>query len=149
MRTFVTFQSNRFNMTEPQEYFINPCCFGDDVCRWMIERLGDTGVQCDPEPGQEDFGWYFNLTLNDVPHCIVCALREADKNDPDVWVLCIERSAGFIASLFGGRDQNIDISVPRRLHEVLTGSPDISKVRWHLKSDFDKGNEDSAMEQPD
>jgi len=31
IRTIVSFNSAAFNMTEPKRYFINPCCFGDDV----------------------------------------------------------------------------------------------------------------------
>src|SRR5436309_11843745 len=57
-RTVVTFQSGVFNTTERRPYFINDACYGDDVARWIISELHLRGIPSDPEPGQEDFGWY-------------------------------------------------------------------------------------------
>jgi hypothetical protein len=39
IKTAVTFESTAFNMAEPRDYFINPCCFGDDVAIWLIGEL--------------------------------------------------------------------------------------------------------------
>lgn len=61
IRTVVTFESTAFNMTEPRNYFINPCCFGDDVAEWLIRELSKQGMGTDEKPGQEDFGWYLNF----------------------------------------------------------------------------------------
>jgi len=36
-RNFI-FQSNAFNTSEQRDYFINECCFGDDLARSLIER---------------------------------------------------------------------------------------------------------------
>src|SRR5437764_5341273 len=54
MNTEVRFRSTAFNCTEPRDYFINPCCFGDDVCRWLIRELRARGHRTADEPGQED-----------------------------------------------------------------------------------------------
>jgi hypothetical protein len=35
IKTVVAFESTAFNMAEPKDYFINPCCFGDDVATWL------------------------------------------------------------------------------------------------------------------
>lgn len=59
-KTEVYFLSSAFNCTQPKDYFINDCCFGDDVARWLIQQLRTQGVQT-AEPGQEDFGWYFTF----------------------------------------------------------------------------------------
>lgn len=148
-RTLVTFQSDKFNTTKSQEYFINPGCFGDDLCKWLIEQLTAEGIQCDPEPGQEDFGWYFNFSIGDAKYCLVCGFRPAEESDPDTWIVWIERSAGFIASIFGARDKNIQDGAAREIHRVLAKSSDISNIRWHLKKDFDRGNEDAGSSSPD
>ena len=80
-RNLITFQSKEFNSTVPQEHFINDCCYGDDICKWLIEDLTKKGVDCDKEPGQEDFGWYFNFAVNKVVYCLVCAFRlDEDPN---------------------------------------------------------------------
>ena len=53
------FSSDRFNLSEPKDYFINDCCYGDDVARWLGERLQLRGWTV-AEPDQEDWGWYFD-----------------------------------------------------------------------------------------
>ncbi|CAN5237938.1 hypothetical protein BH11CYA1_BH11CYA1_40900 [soil metagenome] len=170
-RNLITFQSIEFNTTVPQEHFINDCCYGDDICKWLIEELTKKGVDCDKEPSQEDFGWYFNFTLNKVVYCLVCAFRlseeqakeqekeqkkDNEKVHEDVaeiengdWILWIERSAGFMASLFGGRDKGIDEALPRLVHSTLSGNPAISNIRWHRKKDFDSSREDLATPSPE
>ncbi len=142
VRTVVTFESQKFNVSTPHEYFINPNCFGDDLCKWLIAELKDEEVQCDSEPGQEDFGWYFNFIHNDVTYCLVCGYRPNDENDsPGLWVGWVERSAGFFSSLFGGRNKKISASAPLIINRVLMRCPEISNIRWHLKEDFDRGIE--------
>ncbi len=54
------FSSDRFNLSEPRDYFINDCCYGDDVAQWLSERLRLRGATV-TEPGQEDWGWYFDI----------------------------------------------------------------------------------------
>lgn len=174
-RNLITFQSKEFNTTEPQEHFINDCCYGDDFCKWLIEELSKKGVECDKEPGQEDFGWYFNFAVNKVTYCLVCGFRlneEPEKKDEKTeaagnaddsadnsaddgdyshgdWIIWIERSAGFMASLFGGRNKGIDEAVPRLIHSTLAAHPAITNIRWHKKKDFDSGREDLAIPNPE
>ena len=82
LRTLVTFQSSAFNTSERKDYFINDCCYGDDVARWFIEQLRKRDVQTDAEPGQEDFGWYFGFRVGDtdyqlaIAHPVAAATRQ-------------------------------------------------------------------------
>jgi len=169
-RNLITFQSKEFNSTVPREHFINDCCYGDDICKWLIEELTKKGVDCDKEPGQEDFGWYFNFAVNKVVYCLVCAFRldedpnqnkekdqenkeekpnassEAENGD---WIIWIERSAGFMASLFGARNKGLDEAVPKLIHSTLAANPAITNIRWHRKKDFDSGREDLALSSPE
>src|SRR5262249_49199981 len=108
VRTVVTVQTDEFKTTEPRGYFINSCCFGDDLCAWMISRLREMGTECDGQPAQEDFGWYFNFSDGNLKYCLVCGFRPAEPAEVGTWVAWIERSTGFMASLFGGRDRGIE-----------------------------------------
>jgi hypothetical protein len=36
--TVAIFESQAFNQTEPQEHYINPCCFGDGHWYLVVER---------------------------------------------------------------------------------------------------------------
>jgi hypothetical protein len=149
IRTFVTFESDKFNSSEAKDYFINPCCYGDDVCKWLIGELKAASVECDVEPGQEDFGWYFNFAVGEAKYCFVCGFRPAEGEDPAVWVAWVERSVGFFASIFGARDKNVGADGPRAIHQALASCPDITNIRWHFKKDFDSGKEEVGAEAPE
>jgi hypothetical protein len=101
MRTVVTFESDAFNTSESKEYFINPGCFGNDVAQWLMARLRSAGVETDEEPGQEDFGWYFNFTVPEGRHCCVLGYGPAGEGESGVWIAWLERSRGLLRSLSG------------------------------------------------
>jgi hypothetical protein len=142
VKTVVTFRSSLFNMSEPKEYFINPCCFGDDLARWLAGELRGKGYQADEEPGQEDFGWYFDFSVSGVKHCFVIGYRPGDDTEEGVWIGFLERRRGMIAFLLGTHKRGIQPAAVRAVHEILAGSPHIQNVRWYLRRDFDRGHEE-------
>ena len=145
VRTLATFRSSAFNTTQRTPYFINPGCYGDDVCRWLIARLRAASVATDPEPGQEDFGWYFNFTVPEGEHCCVLGLRTAADGNP-TWIAWIERRRGLPASIVGGRNRGIASPAVLAIQEALT-APEILDLQWHDKTDFDRGRETSSPRQ--
>jgi hypothetical protein len=147
-KTVVTFKSSAFNMSEPKETFINPCCFGDDVARWLAEQLRGKGYQATGEPGQEDFGWYLCFTESGIEHCFVIGHRPADNYEEGLWIGWLERTRGFLASLMGARKRGIQPAAARVIHEILSGSPQIRDVRWHFERDFDSGREETGTPEP-
>ena len=139
MRTLVTFKSSAFNTTASKDYFINPGCFGDDVAKWFMAELRTKGIETDKEPGQEDFGWYFNFALPEGKHCLVIGFRPGDDKEEGTWIGWLERACGFVGSLLGGRKRGISTSAVGAIQKVLSGSSKIRDIRWHVRSDFDKG----------
>jgi hypothetical protein len=146
--TLVTFHSPAFNTSTRRDYFINDCCYGDDLAGALIERLRAHGVQTDAEPGQEDFGWYFGFGAGDAEYQFVVAYRPADENAPAIWIGWLERKAGFIGSLFGARRRGIDPDAARLIHSAISALPQVSNIRWHQKHDFDAGREELARNDP-
>jgi hypothetical protein len=145
LRTVVVFWSEAFNTCEPRPYFINECCFGDDLARWLIARMRANGVETDDEPGQEDFGWYFGYRTADGAYLFVLGHRpdEAVFN----WIGWVERDCGFFAGLFG-RARRIAQSGLDALHAALDGAAELRDVAWHRRSDFDRGDETQGAERP-
>lgn len=139
VRTVVTFESTAFNMADPKDYFINPCCFGDDLAKWLIEELRKQGSGTDDEPGQEDFGWYLNFETAGIAHTFVIGHRPTGESEAGTWFGVIERNRGFFGSIFGRRRRGIQPSAADAIHAILSTSPLIQDVRWHFKLDFDKG----------
>ena len=146
--TIVTFQSSAFNTSQPKDYFINECCYGDDLARWLIAELRRSGIRTDTDPGQEDFGWYFGFRVGGTDYHLVLGYRPDEEDSDGVWIGWLERNLGFMRSLFGGRKRHIRPEAAGALHSVLSSSPNIRNVRWHLQRDFDCGNETSARPDP-
>lgn len=141
VRTVVTFRSSAFNTSEAKPYFINPCCFGDDVANWLAAGLRRDGHEAG-ETGQEDFGWYFNFRVGGVAHCLVTGYRPGDDSNKGEWIGWLERSRTFF------RGRGITPEAAQAVHNVLAGSQQVTDIRWHLRFDFDAGNEDSAAATP-
>src|SRR5690242_1220000 len=110
IRTVVTFESTAFNMTKPRDYFINPCCFGDDVAGWIISQLRKQGIRTDEKARQEDFGWYLNFVADGIDHTLVIGHRLTGETEAGTWIGWLERKHGFIASISGGRMRGVGAS---------------------------------------
>ena len=82
IRTVVTFSSTAFDMAEPKDYFMNPCCFGDAVAKWLIAELRKQVAKTDEQPGQEDFGWYLNFEITGKGHTFERRWRRRQAKPP-------------------------------------------------------------------
>ena len=134
MNTVAVFESRSFNHTEPRDHFINPCCFGDDLARWLMEELRQHGIGVDDEPGQEDFGWYFELTVDGQKYCLVIG-----GDGEGEWFLVVERACGFMASLFGGRHRKVGRPALAVVEDVLSRSDRVENLRWLSWKEFRGG----------
>ncbi|HZQ19589.1 MAG TPA: hypothetical protein VFA90_12775 [Terriglobales bacterium] len=130
VRTFVTFRSGKFNISESKPHYINPCCFGDDVAEWLVQRLKEVGVPVDEKIGQEDFGWYLGFESATTKYHFVLSY-----NPDGYWFGWLERQRGFMASALGLRRKDISTDATVIIHSALTSSNHISNVRWHLERD--------------
>lgn len=148
IRTVATFHSSAFNTSEPKSYFINDCCFGDDLAKWLIGELRSHGLSVSEEPGQEDFGWYLNFQTDSAGSTFVISFRPDDEQKGKTWVGIIERNCGFLASLLGGRSRRIDPAAIVAIHKILSGSPKIDELRWHFRRDFDQAREELGAASP-
>jgi hypothetical protein len=149
VRTIVSFTSTAFNTAEPKSSFLNACCFGDDLAKWLIQELRNRGISADGEPGQEDFGWYFNFLIAETPHTFVIGHSPSlVEGGEGTWLGWIERDRGLLGSLLGARKRGIDPAASQILHSILSSSPHIRDIRWHLRRDFDKGREERGAPAP-
>jgi hypothetical protein len=121
-------RSSAFNTSEARPYFINEGCYGDDLVRWLIGRLRAVGIRTDDEPGQEDFGWYFQFTVPAGKHC--CLLGFQPDAPEGRWLLWLERSRGFVGSLLGPRKRGIDATAVQAIQDALSGVPGIRELQW-------------------
>ena len=146
MRTIVTFESDAFNTNESRDYFLNENCYGDDLARAIIEQLRAQGSLCEPEPDQEDFGWYLTFEAAGS-HQLVLGYRP-DTDDSGTWIGWVERNLGIVGSLLGQRRRAVRAEATAALHEALTAMPSIRNVRWHTMTAFDAGRESEGTASP-
>jgi hypothetical protein len=125
-KTYVTFKSSAFNATEVREYFINPCCFGDDLAKWLIQEMQKQGIEVDKEPGQEDFGWYISFRCGGERYDFIIGCGE----DEGEWTGWLERGVGLLPSMLGGRKRGVKPDVVEAINRILA-SPIISDLQWH------------------
>jgi len=142
-QTVVTFRSSSFNSQELQKYYINPENYGDDLARWLAEKLEKKDVQIQIQkdkdfPRQEDFGWFFDCDIGVDTFCII--ISHHYDNDNFEWVVGIERKCGLVKSLFGGRTKNIKFQVPQAIHDILSSAYIITHIRWYQQKDFEQGH---------
>jgi hypothetical protein len=138
LRRNFMFQSAAFNTSQRRDYFINPYCFGDDLARWLIERLRSRGVQSESEPDQEDFGWYFTFRVGATHYDLVIGFRAKHEEQLGDWMCTLERKAGLVRSLFGARKRGIRPDALEALHAVLSTAPEILNLRWFTDVDYEK-----------
>jgi hypothetical protein len=137
VRRYLIFQSEAFNTSERKDYFINDCCFGDDLARWLIERLRARGLQTDSEPGQEDFGWYLRFRTAKSEYCFILGYRPSEDAKPGDWMCSIERETGMLGwLLYWTRKRKIEPEAVQAIHAVVSESPQISGVRWFTDEDY-------------
>jgi hypothetical protein len=147
-RTVVTFTSKAFNVSKPKDYFINECCFGDDVATWLVGELRKQFLEVDEKPGQEDFGWYLGFRVADISYFFVITYRPDNLSEGQTWIAWVELNRGFPGYLFGGRKRGVQLSALEAIHKVLSAATQVRDVRWHLQSDFEKGLEDRGAPSP-
>ncbi len=148
LRTVVTFRSSAFNTSQPQANFINPGCYGEDLAKWLMERLQKKGYSTGNVPEQEDFGWYFTFQVDGMEHCLVIGFRPGTDTTDGVWIASLERQRGFVSSVMGNRNRGIQPEATKAIHEALSESPQICEVCWHFRKAFDAAGEELGTPTP-
>jgi len=131
LQTVVTFNTTAFNRTDRKPYFINDCCYGDDLARWMIAELKNQKIRASDEPAQEDFGWYLTFDLSDTKYFFILTYRPDDITKGSTWIGFIERKMPPFKALFCSPNQAIPPEVAQAIDRVLSSSKQIHDIRWH------------------
>jgi hypothetical protein len=131
MRYDILFETSRFNVSEPKEHFINPCCFGEDSVAWLREKLVERGVQASA-PGQEDWGWYLQAKWGKDSYFVGLGgyLKEnaASKNDGK-WRVMIEKHQSIWDRLCHKNKISEDEPILAIIETIFRAEPDIRQVR--------------------
>ena len=132
MKSFVTFRTDLFNHTEVGENFINRCCFGEDVARWLRARLCDLQVEVS-DPIQEDYGWGIWVGSGRDKFWVWASTFDPECSGPFAeWGIGIAYDAGLnlIARFFHKPDRSLHRAVCSTIDEALRAEQCITDVEW-------------------
>lgn len=123
----VLFSTDRFNLSEPRDYFINDCCYGDDAARWLVAQLRARGLTA-TDPDQEDWGWYFDVRWADARYFIGVggnAEEETMAGNQGEWRLIVEKHRSLWQKLTGANKLAADDPLLHLLDEIIAVEPDL------------------------
>jgi hypothetical protein len=129
-RIDLIFSTDRFNMSAPQEYFINDCCYGDDAACWFVERLREHGLTV-AEPNQEDWGWYFDAHCDSASYFVGVGGNsddEASSRNRGEWRLMVQKRRSLWEKLSGANRLSKHDGFIGILKEILSNEPDLQLV---------------------
>src|SRR4051794_13558765 len=146
MRNTLRFKSDRSNRSEPKEYFINECCFGDDLAAWLKNELEKRSYSVD-DPVQEDWGWI--LTVAKQGKGYVLNIGYVPEPD-DVWQVIVEPRIGLLKRLAGMRSDSDTRDVCHDLHDAVSRDMHSDHVRWlHMNARGVESDEGDAPQGED
>jgi len=141
MRSHVTFKTRRFNQTEVQPHFINPCCFGEDCIGWLITELRARGWADLTDAWQEDWGWQTSGRQDGRRYLLSVGLIPEDEPE---WLVHVQEHPTLLDRLRGRADLTVVPRLAPALHEVLLAASDVRDVSWHFEDAFRRGRSTDA-----
>jgi hypothetical protein len=125
------FETDRFNLSEVHDHFINPCCFGEDVAVWLRGKLLETGLTV-IEPGQEDWGWYIETELKGSNYFVGIggnADESSANGNQGEWRIMIEKHRSAWEKVTGKNQMSDPDPLLKRIQDILEREPSFKNVR--------------------
>jgi len=132
----ILFETDRFNLSEVKQHFINPCCFGEDLTQWLGEKLTERGAIASAA-GQEDWGWYLFVEQGSQRYFVGVGGNPTEgaaaRNDGE-WRIMVERRRSMWDRLRGRNlITNADL-ILAMIENILREQADIRNIRREFSS---------------
>jgi hypothetical protein len=131
-RVDLLFETNRFNISQVKENFINPCCFGEDFATWLRGRLVERGLSA-TAPGQEDWGWYIYVQQG-PQHYFVGVGGNRKQTGEGEWRIMVEKKRSLWERIVGKNGMTSSDSILSLIENILREQSDFLNVRRELIS---------------
>jgi hypothetical protein len=124
------FETNRFNLSEVKDHFINSCCFGEDLALWLRGKLLEAGLKV-IEPGQEDWGWYIETEFNGSNYFLGVGgnADESGNANQGEWRVMVEKHRSLWEKITGKNEMVDSDPLLKMVVDILEREPDFKNVR--------------------
>ena len=127
----ILFRTNKFNLSQVKDHFINPCCFGEDLAAWLAPKLREKGVRI-RDPYQEDWGWELPVSLGDASYYL-CMSGNSDELPGDMdlgeWRIIVQKRRSLLDRIANRGTIQPDDPMLAILQQMLSSDPAIREVR--------------------
>ena len=126
MKLILNFNTDLFNSTESKSHFINDRYFGEDLARWLAERMENSGFEID-DPFQEDWGWATHARKDTETFLVGAGIMDESIGQvPAEWMIIIEKMRRF--KILGSRKSpNLNV-LATEIENVLANEPRIKDL---------------------
>lgn len=115
----IFFTTDRFNLSQEQEYFINPCCFGEDLANWLKPKLEEKGVQV-LDIYQEDWGWEIECLENEQGYYLgVGGWSDEDGSDMGQWRIMFTKRRTLLDGILGRNKLSNEERIIQKTKQIL------------------------------
>jgi hypothetical protein len=124
------FETSRFNLSQPRDYFINDCCFGDDTAEWLRGKLAELAIQATKQE-QEDWGWYINVVHGGSSYFVGIGgnAEGATSGNRGEWRLMIEKQRSLMEKIIGKNRMAENEELIGVLRRIVEKEPDMKFLR--------------------
>ena len=124
------FETDRFNLSQPKEYFINDCCYGDDLAAWLRGKLAEMSIEA-TQPGQEDWGWYLDVRHNGNSYFVGIGGNAQDETSGNrgEWRLMVEKHRSLMERLLGKNRLAGNEDIIKILQRIIEDEPGMIFMR--------------------
>ena len=136
-RNVITFRSDRFkdpdaDLHSHKEQFGQES-FGEDVARWLQDRLRSRNVQADGITA-EGTGWESYFTTAGTKHGVFFV--RASNGPPDLWIAWVFQHKRNLLSPLFGPVRSRPAGALSIVFEIFDCAGEVNDVRWHYRRLF-------------
>jgi len=126
----ILFTTDRFNLSQPKEHFINECCYGDDMAAWLRGKLSGLGIHA-TEPRQEDWGWYMEVGHGQYTYFVGIGGNAENESSGNLgeWRLMVEKHRSLKEKLTGKNQLAENEEIISILKRLVEDAPDMKFIR--------------------
>jgi len=128
MNREVAFWTNLFESKIVQPHFINDRCFGEDLAKWLIDKLRTDEFSLG-ESSQEDWGWEIEAEKDGEVFFVQLGIMDESIGEENAeWLISIEKPKSWFS--FRKQDSSNFEQLCRKIEEVLRAEPAINEISW-------------------